>query len=156
MRVNPRVFLLATIAVGSALTAMAQGEEIASVEQGSVASIGSETGSVIVIRGGSTYTLSPGDALFEGDRVQTRANGAATISAYGCSQTLEASSSIVLDGDFCEAAPITLADAETVEGAEGGGVGAAGFIIGGLAAAGGVAAAGGGGGGDDGGTPTSP
>ena len=124
------------------LSAMAQGV-------GSVATITGETGSVIVLRGTETFSLSANDVLFEGDQVITQSAGATDITAYGCTKTLAALESITISPDFCTQAIASvaeegtvLADAAIVEGT--GGVVAL-PIVGALLVAGGAAA-----GGDDG------
>lgn len=132
-----------------ALSALALGAS--AQEVGSVAAIGGEADSVIVLRGTETFTLSPGDVLFEGDRVITRGTGSADISAFGCSRSVASLQSITLAPDFCtqtiasvSADGTILADAGIAGGT--GGVGAALPVVGALAAAGAAAGAAGGGG----------
>jgi hypothetical protein len=134
---------IAGLAVSAiSLSAMAQGV-------GSVATITGETGSVIVLRGTETFSLSANDVLFEGDQVITQSAGATDITAYGCTKTLAALESITISPDFCTQAIASvaeegtvLADAAIVEGT--GGVGVALPIVGALVVAAAVA------GGDDG------
>ena len=124
----------------------------ASADQvGSVATITGESDAVIVLRGTETFTLAPGDVLFEGDRVITRGNGSTDVTAYGCSRSVASLQSITIAPDFCtqtiasvSADGIVLADA-AIEGGTGG-VGAALPVVGLLAAAGAAAGAAGGGG----------
>ena len=59
-------------------------------------------------RGGSTYSLAAGDPIFEGDRITTRSNGAITITANGCTVSLEAESSTVVNDAFCNVEVVTL------------------------------------------------
>jgi hypothetical protein len=82
-------------------------------EAGKLVSADGPLGSVLVLRGAQTYALVPGDILFMGDRVLTRSNGKAILSASGCEVTLEASASIAINDQFCNAPPVTLAAAES-------------------------------------------
>ena len=148
-------FVRASIA-GFALSVLAFGAS--AQEVGAVAAIGGEADSVIVLRGTETFTLSPGDVLFEGDRVITRGTGWADISAFGCSRSVASLQSITLAPDFCtqtiasvSADGTLLADAGMAGGT--GGVGAALPVVGALAAAGAAAGAAGGGGGDSASSP---
>ncbi len=116
-----------------------------------------ETGSVIVVRGGETFSLLAGDQLFDGDRIVTRAGATVDITTDGCTRTIPEISTIVVDGAFCEAVfasaeETILADAGGIS--QGGGMGAAMPLaaLGGLAVA--AAASGGKSGGK--GKPSSP
>jgi hypothetical protein len=83
-------------------------------EAGRLVSAEGPLGSVLVLRGSQTYAMVPGDILFAGDRVLTRSNGKATLSASGCEVTLEASASIAINDQFCDVPPVTLAAMEPV------------------------------------------
>ncbi|MEX1250521.1 MAG: hypothetical protein WEA77_04915 [Hyphomonas sp.] len=115
----------------------------------SVAATTGEAGSVIVVRGGETFSLVAGDPLFDGDRIVTRAGATVDIAVDGCTRTLPETSTIVIDAAFCEAVfasadQTILAEAGITQGAT---TGAALPILGVLAAGGAVAGAAGGGGG---------
>ena len=69
----------------------------------SVSAITGEVGSVLVVRGGQTFTLSARDELFDGDRIVTRSGGSVKIVTDGCTRTLPAMSTVVIDGAFCDA-----------------------------------------------------
>ena len=116
-------------------------------------------GSVLVVRGGETFFLSPGDALFDGDQIFTRSNGATEMLFGECPVSLIASSSVVVNDEICEAVITSLNTTDVVGGVTiGTGVGEVGatpVIIAGLAAAGGTAAAVAADGDDDG-APASP
>lgn len=144
--------LIGAAAVALALPVFAQ-------EAGQATVVTGGDGSVIVMRGGASYSLSSGDAIFAGDRIVTRSGGAVNVEINGCVREIGASSTIVVSDDFCEAVIAStdetiLADAEIIEGATTGSV----LPLVGLAVLGGgvAAAAGGGGGGDGAPTPSSP
>jgi len=123
----------------------------------SVTATTGEAGTVIVVRGGETFSLAAGDPLFDGDRIVTRAGATVDITTDGCTRTLPETSTIVIDAAFCEAVfasadETVLAAADDI--ATGGGTGAALPILGAVLVGGGAAAAAGGGGGDD--TPAPP
>lgn len=130
----------------------------AAQDAGTVAGVTGADGSVVVVRGGETFSLASGDTLFDGDRIVTRDGASIEVNTPGCSRSIPANSTIVIASGFCDA---TIASVDQTVLAEaglptaGGGVGAALPVIGGLAAAGGVAAAAGGGGGGDS-APSSP
>jgi hypothetical protein len=134
--------VLAGIALSAlALPALAE-------EAGSVVSVTGDAGSVIVVRGTETLSLSPDDILFEGDRIITQTSGATEVTAYGCTRSLASLESLIIAADFCTqtiasvaADGTVLADAAIVQGS---GVGAALPIAGVAAAAAAAAAAGGG------------
>ena len=142
-------FILRAAIAGFAVSAISLSAQAQGV--GSVATITGETGSVIVLRGTETFSLSANDVLFEGDQVITQSAGATEVTAFGCTRTLAALQSITLAPDFCTQAIASVAADATIlaEAAiiEGGGIGAA-LPIAGLVVAGGAAAAAGGG--DDG------
>jgi hypothetical protein len=112
---------------------------------GSVLSTDGPQGAVIVVRGAQAYSLVSGDLLFEGDRVVTRSNGSAKISANGCEKAISATSSIVVNAELCNVVPIQLANAEPLGSADvlpaASATGATGLILPGLLAAGGTTAA---------------
>lgn len=113
---------------------------------GSVISTQGPQGAVIVVRGSQAYSLVSGDFLFEGDRIVTRSNGSAKISANGCEKTLEATTSIVVNSELCNVVPIKLVNTESVGALAlppppSLAVGATPFLFPGLLAAGGAAAA---------------
>lgn len=123
----------------------------AAQEVGNVETVAGEANDVIVLRGTETFTLSPGDLLFEGDRVITLGTGSTDVTAYECSRSLANLESITIAPDFCtqiiasvSADGTVLADAAIAGGT--GGVGAALPVVGVLAAAGAAAGAAGGGG----------
>jgi len=154
------------LAIGMALSAHAQ-------ELGAAVTVSGDQGSVLVIRGGETFSLSEGDALFEGDKIVTREGGNTVLSAFGCSQTLGPQQTMMMTPQFCSMQPVQVAASGGGAGAAGGGAagGASGagagaaaggvspvLLAGGaLLVAGGIAAAASGGDDDDGGgTPVSP
>ena len=144
--------LMGIASVGLVFSAAAQ-------EAGEAVTVTGGDGSVIVMRGGESYSLASGDAIFAGDRIVTRSGGGVNVAINGCVREIGASSTIVVSDDFCEAMIASadetmLADAEIVEGTSTGSV----LPLVGLAVLGGgaAAAAGGGGGGDSAPTPSSP
>ena len=144
------VVVMTSFKTGLALGALALfGAATAAFAQTSVGSVNNLTGNVVVVRGSETYTLSPKDQLFLGDRILTRSDGVASISANGCVKDLSSLQSIVVDAEFCTKTPIALGS-EATNVASGGvlgtGVGATPAILGVLALGGGAAAAAGGGG----------
>jgi hypothetical protein len=92
---------------GASLAGAAQAQSVGEVLQASAA-----PGSVLVLRSNETYSLAVGDALFEGDRVVTRTNGAARLSAFGCIIDLASSSLVFINAETCETAPVVLSGAE--------------------------------------------
>jgi len=145
--------VLGVAAIGLVLPAAAD-------ESGSVVARTGDAGSVIVMRGGESYSLANGDSIFPGDRIVTRSSGTVNVEINGCVREIGASSTIVVSDNFCEAIIASadetiLADAGIVEGTSTGSV----LPLVGLAVLGGGAAAaagGGGGGGDSAPTPSSP
>jgi len=116
-----------TIIAGIAAFALS-GTFMIAAAASSVTAVTGETGSVIVVRGGESFSLQAGDPLFEGDRIVTRTAGTADITTDNCERTIPASSTIVIDAEFCEiviasADETILADAGEIS--SGGGVGAA-------------------------------
>lgn len=96
---------------------------------GSVLSLAGDEGSVIVVRGNETFSLAPGDTIFEGDQIITRSGGTAEITVGNCTRSLGSLESITVAEDFCtrtiasvDTSGTILADA-AMEG--GSGVGAA-------------------------------
>jgi|GEM_PF-1190083 hypothetical protein len=151
------------IALGAGLIAM---PSLAKTSSASVVASSGGAGSVVIVRGTETLSLSPGDELLQGDVIITRASGSVSI-AYGdlCTRDLEGLQSITIDSEFCVQ---ELADIDQVEGAPEGSapqqVGELGealapssptatlMVLGGVAVA--AVAAGASGGGDD--QPSSP
>jgi hypothetical protein len=86
-------------------------------------------GEVWVVRGEKTYTLSKGDAIFEGDRVITQKGGTATIDAYSCPKPLPEQASIVADSGFCAKDPVRLGSGQETTFSSGGTVGTAAFAL---------------------------
>ncbi len=126
------------------------GAATAAFAQSAVGAVNTLTGNVVVVRGSQTYTLGAGDQLFLGDRILTRTDGNASLTANGCSKALGGLQSIVVDAEFCTKTPIALGS-EAVNVANGGilgsGIGATPAILGAAVLGGGGAAAAGGGGG---------
>ncbi|MEO0550718.1 MAG: hypothetical protein AAFZ91_12425 [Pseudomonadota bacterium] len=76
---------------------------------GTVSSLPGELGSVLVTRGGSTYSLSAGDPLFEGDVITTRSDGSVSLNAFGCAQSLSSSATVTVSAaTFCETTPVVV------------------------------------------------
>lgn len=123
---------------------------------GNVTVLQTEPGSVLVLRGGQVYELKLGDAIFEGDTIFTRTNGALRFSINGCDVGLGGQQRIdVKVPDVCTMTPTALGyDAQFAGIAigTGGEIAATPTILLALLAGGGVAAAAGGGGG----SPASP
>lgn len=59
---------------------------------------GNTTGSVLVDRGGTVYSLSPNDKLFDGDKVVTREGATAILKVTGCADISLASKQTVTVG----------------------------------------------------------
>ena len=111
-------------------------------------------GGVLVTRDGESYGILSGDPVFAGDVVSTTSAATATISAFGCTIELAASSSVTVYDGFClPGAVATVGNDATVEASQTGTAAVLGGV--GLAALVGLAAGGGGGGGG-GGSPVSP
>lgn len=155
-----KMFSLVLGAGFAALPAMA---EVAAV---SVVSVSPDAGSVVVVRGTETFSLSPGDELLTGDVIVTRSSGSVSISSgETCTRDLSGLQSITIGPDFCVQNIESLEQTATAETQVSPGTGdavvmssatpQATAILAGLAAAGAVAAAAGagGGGGDQ---PSSP
>ena len=144
------LLLIPLTTAGRAATAQTPSQvdpRVTTSQRGKVVAVEGPEGSVVVLRGAQAYALLQGDLLFEGDRVFTRANGRVTLVANGCEQRLEPAGSITVDGAFCEAAPVVLADAGGTAGALQGmsapasSVGASPALLTTLVAAGGAATA---------------
>lgn len=147
MRLVLRATIAATALAAAAPLAIAQSETAAveTVNQmGSVTSLSTEIGSVIVVRDGELYSLAEGDVLIEGDIIQTLPEsaatpGTATLMVGGCEQVLEPGEQIVVNAAFCDVTPVALTGEQIT--ALGGlpaappGIGAAGIIGGAVAAA---------------------
>jgi hypothetical protein len=100
------------IALGAGLVAM---PSLAETSSASVVASSGDVGSVVIVRGTETLSLSPGDELLQGDVIITRASGRVSI-AYGdlCTRDLDGLQSIVINSEFCVQ---ELADIDQVEGA---------------------------------------
>ena len=149
-----RMAIMSLAAIGLSATASISTAQ----EAGSVTAVTGSEGSVVVVRGGETFSLNSGDTLFEGDRIVTREGASIDIKAPGCDRAIPQNSTIVISAGFCEATIASVDQTILAEAglpASGGGVGAALPIIGGIAGAGGLAAAAGGGGGGSS-SPSSP
>lgn len=148
-------FKAKAILASAALAALAPAA-LAQLETVTVTGITGEVGSVIVMRGGETFSLQSGNVLLPGDVIMTRSAGSITISNGSvCSRSLTGLQSITIGSDFCtqQIASVDTGGPLSGEAAiAGGGTGAAFPVLGALAAAGAAAAAAGGG--DDG--PSSP
>ena len=120
---------------------------------GTVQSISDIEGSVIVTRGGQGYSLAADDVLFEGDRIATRSNGAATIIAYDCTVSLDALTMVVVNSAFCSTKPVKFSDNTVSLGNTVRSPGFATIALAGLGIGGAIALASGG---DDDETPASP
>ena len=150
----PSIVLAALVGLSAAPAALAQ-----PTAPGSVTVLATPPGSVLILRGGQTYQLSLGDAIFEGDLIFTRTNGAAQFAIGGCNVRLNGEQSILVKlPDVCTMVPTTLASSDVVGGITVGtgaaGVGATPVLLGLLAAGGATAAAVGGAGGSS--SPASP
>lgn len=148
-------FSAKAILASAALAALAPAA-LAQLETLTVTGITGDVGSVIVMRGGETYSLQMGNVLLPGDVIMTRSTGTITINnGSTCARSLTGLQSITIGTDFCTT-QVASVDTTSAVGGEaaiaGGGTGAAFPVLGALAAAGAAAAAAGGG--DDG--PSSP
>jgi hypothetical protein len=151
------------IVLAAILAALPVGTASAWQEQatGSVTVLQTEPGSVLVLRAGQVYELKQGDAVFEGDTVFTRTNGALRFSIGGCDVGLGGQQSIEVQVPaVCSTVPTNLGYDAVFAGVAvgtGGDVAATPTLLLALLAGGGAAAAAAGGGGDDnGGPPASP
>ena len=118
----------AVAAVFAICAGAAQAAEETAVNSGAVTEMVGPEGSVLVLRGNTTYTLAAGDTLFEGDTVFTRTNGSATLTLDGCVIELDKASSIIVNDQSCTVPPVKLASTDVIGGYEiaagGAGVGA--------------------------------
>ncbi|MDJ0922038.1 MAG: hypothetical protein QNI84_12995 [Henriciella sp.] len=103
---------------------------------GSIVNMSGETGSVLVERGGSVFSLSAGDPIFAGDVISTRPGGTAQVTAFGSTVTIPSCSSstvfnsisdpVAIDSGGCGAAAVTAGVTNALGGALVGTGGAAG------------------------------
>ena len=134
MRLFTTLVAAALIGVAGASAAFAQ-------EAGSVGATTGPSGSTLVSRGGTSYSIKEGDALSAGDKVYTRSDATVTISFNGCSQTLQSGQTVTLNAQFCTGTPLQLASTEVIDGitigaGAGGTIGATPILLGALAAGG--------------------
>ena len=152
----PSIVLAALLAVSASPGALAQ----TPAAPGSVTVLTTPAGSVLILRGGKTYQLRKGDAVYDGDQVFTRSNGNTQLTFGACNYSIKGEQSLVLKLPAdCAALPTTLASSDVVGGitvgtGAAGGVGATPVLLGLLAAGGATAAAVGGAGGSS--SPASP
>lgn len=104
MKLMGKFVLGAAMAASMVFSASAQSSQV-----GQVGSVSGDVGQVIVQRGGKTYSLSAGDALFAGDRIEVKPGGSINVSAYGCDRAYGAREAFTLAANFC--APTTVAEA---------------------------------------------
>ncbi len=147
-----RNLVLATL-VAALVAGTAQAQQ--STAPGAVTVLNTPPGSVLVLRGGQVYELANGNAIFEGDQVFTRTNGALRFSVGGCDVGLGGQQSIVVNLPLnCNALPIASLAPETVVAGvtvgTGGTIAATPTILLAALGAGGIAAA------TSGGDPASP
>ena len=118
---------------------------------GSVTYLKTELGSVLVERGSEIFQLKEGDAIFPGDRVFTRTNGALLFQINGCQVALGGQQVIEVTERVCATAPTSLAYDTQIAGVTvgtGGGLAATPTLLLAALGAGGVGAAAAAGGGD--------
>lgn len=128
------------VALGSTPAIAQQG---AAQNVGSVTYLKTEPGSVLVERGSEIYQLTEGAAVFPGDRVFTRTNGALLFSINGCEVSLGGQQLIEVTDTVCTTAPTSLGYDAQIAGVTvgtGGGIAATPTILLGALGAGGVAA----------------
>ena len=107
-----------------------------------VSAISGDVGSVIVVRGGETYSLQAGDILMEGDQILTRQGGSVTLQGPAGQQTLTGLQSVTVGPGMTLAAPINIAAAAIPGAAAGAVFPVLPVVAGGAVAAGAAAAAG--------------
>jgi len=127
--------------IATALVAVAGAGAAFAQDPGAVGATTGPSGSTLVSRGGTSYSIKEGDALSPGDKVYTRSDATVQISFGGCSQTLQPGQTITLDAQFCANTPLQLASTEVVDGitigaGTGGTIGATPILLGALAAGG--------------------
>ncbi len=118
---------------------------------GSVTYLKTELGSVLVERGSQVFQLKEGDAIFPGDRVFTRTNGAVLFSISGCQVALGGQQVIQVNDRVCATPPTALAYDTQIAGVTvgtGGGLAATPTLLLAALGAGGVGAAAAAGGGN--------
>jgi len=64
-----------------------------------------EIGQVVIVRGGTTYSLQNGDSLFEGDEIISRTGGSVQLEIPGCPTTLGSSTTVTMGANACAAQP---------------------------------------------------
>ena len=99
-----RIGLVASVALGTSVTTLAQAEDVISndkLSNGQVVEHLGETGDLIVLRDGVVYYLSTGDDLFQADILRSEKADAATVTYNGCSFTLPEKQDVTLDDEFC-------------------------------------------------------
>ena len=102
----PSLVLAALVALSASPVALAQ----TPAAPGTVTVLATPPGSVLILRGGKTYQLRQGDAVYDGDQVFTRTNGATQFVFGGCNFRLNGEQSLVLKVPAsCDAVPMTLA-----------------------------------------------
>lgn len=108
---------------------------------GTAESVSGAVGSVTVVRGADTYSLSASNELFAGDKVIVNKGGASTLKVYGCTISLSAMESFVVKSGSCDEliASVAKTSAGTVLGAVG--AGSDGVILVGAVGAGAIAVA---------------
>jgi hypothetical protein len=129
----------------SAVAAIVVAGPAAAQQAVTVSAITGDLGSVVVVRGGETYSLQLGDVLLEGDEIITRQGGTVTIQGPAGTQTLAGLQSVTVGPGLTLAAPINIA-AAAVPVAATGAVFPVLPVLGTVAAGGAAAAAAGGGG----------
>lgn len=145
-----QLLALASAALLSLSGASALAQQGAATQQnlGTVTYLKTEPGSVLVLRGSEVYQLSEGAAIFPGDRVFTRTNGAVLFAINNCEVALGGQQEIVVTDQVCGTTPTALDYNATVAGVQvgtGGEIAATPTILLALLAAGGAASAAGGG-----------
>ena len=109
----PSLVLAALVALSASPVALAQ----TPAAPGTVTVLATPPGSVLILRGGKTYQLRQGDAVYDGDQVFTRTNGATQFVFGGCNFRLNGEQSLVLKVPAsCDAVPMTLASSDKVGG----------------------------------------
>lgn len=90
---------VATVAmVGASFAQPGRGSSV-----GEITALEGPVGSVLIVRGNQTYSLSVGDKLFPGDQVWTRTNGKVSLKYYTCTANLNNAESITV-AQTCAAA----------------------------------------------------
>lgn len=79
-------------------------------------SVGPEN-SALILRGTTSFALSDGDKLLDGDTVVTRANGRVRISLSDCEIDLPEEASLVINEESCHSSPTPSASINAIGGA---------------------------------------